>query len=546
MVEVDATTLLTAPFVYSWSTGSTETVLTNVTGGTYSLTITDANGCNATASTDVADGPAPILTLSATNAACPGSPTGAISITQLDNAVAPITYTWSNGSTDNQLRDVVAGVYTLTITDGGGCIAVASVTVEEDPAIEVDVVASDAACPGSASGSIEVTELRNATDPVTYAWSNGAAMASIDALVAGDYALTVTDTNGCTAIASATVDNEPAVSLALSATPVACAGEATGALEITLLEDATQPVTYQWSNGSDEANLTELPSGIYTLTVVDDDGCSATAISEVVEPEAPISLSATSPELICYEANNGILLLEVADGQAPYTFSLVDQPGVTTSVGAIVGLPAGAYGIAVVDANGCKDTTSADILSHPQLTLDLGDDQEINYGDSAILVAQHSVVNDPWYEWSAMPTDTSFSCDTCEVVWVYPTVTTVYALTIMDDFGCEITDRVQVRVANPRNVYVPTGFSPNDDGQNDFFYIFGGSEVVRIKSFRVFSRWGGELHRVEDFPANDASYGWDGTIDGQDAASDIYTWMAEIEFIDGRTLTYKGEVMLMR
>ena len=543
--QVAQSTGLTTPLTYLWSNGSNNEVLTDLTSGNYTLTVTDLNGCTATASVNVADGPSATLLLTSTNAACPGTASGSVSIAQLDDAVPPLQYEWNTGATTPALEAVAAGTYTLTVTDGGGCIVVASVAVADDPAVEIALTATQAACPGSATGRVE-SSVSNATEPISFSWSNGSTAPQLEGVLAGDYTLTVTDADGCTATASVSVAEDAAVSFELVASPVVCAGERSGAVTVGNLQHATAPLTYLWSSGDTTTSLTDLPSGSYALTIVDADGCSATAQTVVEEPDTEVSLTVASAGDLCFGERNGVLIGTAVDGVTPYTYTLVEDASVSSTTGAILGLGAGTYEVVVTDANGCRDTATATIGEHPELTLDLGDDLEINYGDSTLLIAQHSVVEDPMFDWVAAPRDTSMSCDTCEVTQVMPTVTTLYTLTIMDANGCEVSDQIQVRVANPRDVYVPTGFSPNDDGQNDFFYIFGGPMVTRIASFRVFNRWGGVMHRVEDFPANDASYGWDGTLDGEDAASDIYTWMAEIEFTDGRTLLYQGEVMLMR
>ena len=113
--------------------------------------------------------------------------------------------------------------------------------------------------------------------------------------------------------------------------------------------------------------------------------------------------------------------------------------------------------------------------------------------------------------------------------------------------GCVDSDSIIIYVDRGEGqVYVPTAFSPNDDGVNDLFRIYSGPTVTRIKSFLVFDRWGELVYKYEDFDPKDPSRGWNGKLDGKPMNPAVFVWFAEVEFVDGSTKVLEGEVNLMR
>ena len=123
---------------------------------------------------------------------------------------------------------------------------------------------------------------------------------------------------------------------------------------------------------------------------------------------------------------------------------------------------------------------------------------------------------------------------------------TQFFLSIKDENGCTAEDRLTIFINKERNIYVPNAFSPNGDGDNDFFYIFADQSVEEIKSFIVFNRWGESVFEVYGSQPNDPRWGWDGTYRGQPVNTAVYVWMAEVEFANGDVEIIKGDVVIMR
>jgi gliding motility-associated-like protein len=129
-----------------------------------------------------------------------------------------------------------------------------------------------------------------------------------------------------------------------------------------------------------------------------------------------------------------------------------------------------------------------------------------------------------------------------------PTVIGVndYHVFVEAEHGCSGADTVQVIVFDERNVFIPNAFTPNADGRNDKFIVFAGKGVVEVKRFEIYDRYGNNVYFQENFSPNDAKYGWDGTVKGQTLTPQVFVFFAEVEFTDGITKIYKGDVVLVR
>jgi exopolysaccharide biosynthesis protein len=181
-----------------WSNGATTQDLTNIPAGTYNVTVTDAGGCTQTLNGIVITQPAAIvLTETHVNANCNGTSTGSIDLT-VTGGTAPFTYVWSNGATTQDLTNIPAGTYNVTVTDADGCTQTLNgIVITEPAAIVLTETHVNANCNGTSTGSIDLT-VTGGTAPFTYVWSNGATTQDLTNIPAGTYNVTVTDAGGCT------------------------------------------------------------------------------------------------------------------------------------------------------------------------------------------------------------------------------------------------------------------------------------------------------------------------------------------------------------
>jgi len=344
----------TAPYTYAWSNTATTEDMTGLMAGTYDVTITDANGCTTTVSATVTEPTALSASAIATNVSCNAGNDGTIDLT-VTGGTAPYTYAWSNSATTEDMTGLTAGTYDVTITDANGCTTTASATVTEPTALTASAIATNVSCNAGNDGTVDLT-VTGGTAPYTYAWSNTATTEDLAGLMAGTYDVTITDANGCTITASATVTEPTALSASAIATNVSCNAGNDGTIDLTVT-GGTAPYTYAWSNSATTEDMTGLTAGTYDVTITDANGCTTTASVTVTEPTA-LTASAIATNVSCNAGNDGTVDLTVTGGTAPYTYAWSN----TATTEDLAGLMTGTYDVTVTDANGCTTTASATIM----------------------------------------------------------------------------------------------------------------------------------------------------------------------------------------
>ena len=341
----------TAPFIYSWSNGTTTEDITNIAAGNYTVTVTDNNGCTATLPVTITDAPAQTLSETHVDATC-GLANGSIDLT-VAGGTAPFIYSWSNGITTQDLTNIAAGNYTVTVTDNNGCTATLPVTLFNSNGATLSETHINSTC-GLANGSIDLT-IVGGTSPFNYSWSNGATTQDLTNIAAGNYTVTVTDNNGCTATLPITITDAPSQTLSETHINATC-GLANGSIDLTVA-GGTAPFNYSWSNGATTEDLTNIAAGNYTVTVTDNNGCTATLPVTITDAPSQI-LSETHVDATCGVAN-GSIDLTVAGGTAPFIYSWSN--GATTED--LTNIAAGNYTVTVTDNNGCTATLTITMLN---------------------------------------------------------------------------------------------------------------------------------------------------------------------------------------
>ena len=274
----------TSPYTYNWTPNvSTSANASNLSAGTYSVTVTDGNGCSSVASLTVTQPALLTAVPTATGVLCNGGSTGTASANASGGA-SPYTYTWSNAQTNATATGLSAGTYTLTVKDFNGCSTTASITATQPIALSDSIATINSGCFGNNNGTATVGVI-NGTSPYTYLWSNGQTNATATGLSAATYTVLVTDANGCSATATTTLTQPTQLNSSITSTTNATCNGGNGNANVSASGGAS-PYTYVWNPGGNTNASASLSAGTYTVTVTDNNGCTSTNAVTISQPVA--------------------------------------------------------------------------------------------------------------------------------------------------------------------------------------------------------------------------------------------------------------------
>ena len=454
----------------------------------------------------------------------------------------------------------LTGIFTQNLTNQHGCdsTVVETVTLLTPNECGLQITLAGDTIPCTLSAGSLTLEILQGQPPFSFVWQEASGAAGngsednfftlIENLPGGSYSVTVTSANGLTATAQAQLVQMTPPSLDLEILSdfggfgVSCNGAADGSISASASGGAP-PYSFFWSNGGQGQVQENLPAGSYSVTVTGAYFCTAEAGILLPEPPA-LALTFAVSDLDCFGQNDGAIVAEPAGGVPPYRFSL--EGGPWQNAAAFTGLAAGTFEISAQDANGCEVSEIIWINAPLPVEVELGDNQMIDFGENATLTALVNLPFDSLASVTWSPLDSS-ECPGCLSQPVAPIITTTYSVSITAENGCQDSDQLTVFVDRRKQVYVPNGFSPNGDGVNDEFMIFAKPNTVRkVKSFLVFSRWGETVFQYYNFPPNDPAYGWNGEHRAEKMNPALFVWFAEVEFLDGQTVLFEGDVTLVR
>jgi gliding motility-associated-like protein len=511
---------------YLWSTGATSQDITGLTAGTYSVTITCEQIVIATATLE--DPAAPNIQANITTTTPPQC-IGAIDIT-VSGGTPPFTFLWSNNAVSEDVSNLCAGVYTVTITDNNGCTSVGGPYVIGGFA---SVGITHVSCNGVCDGALDLTPTFG-TGPYTYVWNTVPVKTTEDltGLCAGNYCVTITDSGGSTRDTCFTI-TQPPVLTATSTISHDVLQNCTGAIDLNVT-GGTQPYSYIWSNGGTNQDLIGLCVGQFCVTVTDAHGCTFNACYDVSNNNFNVSLSAQQFgggfETSCAGSCNGSITSTVVGGTAPVTYHWSNN----ASTANLSGLCAGTYSVTVTDAGGQTATASIVIASPPALNLNVSvtDASGPGISDGAASVVVTGGVPGYTYQWTG------------PVNWNTAAQNNIpggsYFLVVTDANGCEESESVLVPGGDDGSCYKGLSvFTPNSDGYNDFFKITCLSFPNHLF---IFNRQGALVYETDNYQNN-----WIGVDQDDEAVPDGgYLWVLEALDNNGVKTLYKGAVVLLR
>ena len=634
-------------YTINWDSGETTEDLSDLTAGSYSVTTTDINGCSVDTIITLTE-PEPLVQdinsptyFSGDNISCNGATDGSIDYT-INGGTPNYSFVWDNGQTTEDISDLSAGTYQLTVTDLNGCTIDTSITLTEPDPLTQNITSPvlaggfNISCFGATDGSIDYT-IAGGTPGYNFEWDNGANSEDLNSLMVGTYSVSVTDMNGCTIDTSIILTQPPLLEVNAQVTSdyngqdISCYGASDAVINAEINGGVPNYNTYWVTNTNDTigstSNLTNIPPGEYTILVEDELGCTAFDIIIVTQPDSLIAdISVLSDfngmAVNCENTNDGSIQAASSGGTPNYSYLWNTNP--VSQTASLNNLSVGTYIVVVSDANNCSATDTVTLEAHPVPTMSVAEGDEAcegepvsfsvtsDFGTSAIwefenglvyngLVNNNVLFNDigcfdveitvtsdegcsntqsvnnhicinplPYADFSQSKVDiTTFSpivqfwnqsTGEVSVEWEFGDGNTTtdfnpyhefpddssgtyqIQLVAISQYGCTDTVTSLVVVEERLLIYVPNTFTPDDDDYNQVFLpvLTQGFDPFNYELL-IFNRWGEIL-----FESHDSSVGWDGKYGGKIVKDGSYVWKINVKDKEGIMQQFKGHVNLLR
>ncbi len=424
-------------YTYTWApaAGTTSTA-SNLTAGTYIVTVSDTNKCTAKDTVTITQPVQIATTLNVVSSSCSAS-NGSVGVVA-SKGISPYTYSWSpGGNTTDSITGLGAGTYTCTVTDGNGC-SVSPLAIITDSTTLKNTLSNSAneKCYGESIGLAAYT-VSGGKGPDTYAWTpSGGNSLSASGLAAGTYTFTATDSVGCKALSVIAITQPKQLRDSMvNIRQVLCYGAATGRTTAGV-GGGTNPYSYSWSTGATTSNLNNVAAGTYSVMVTDKNGCMDSAKITLTQPATAIADSNKFTNVACYGGTTSATVYAYNGtpykASAGYTYAWAPGGQTTNSVS---GLAAGTYVVSIRDSNKCRlrDTI---IVTQPASFILSTVDTSLSYpcSSKAWLTLAGTEAK---YTFSWSPS--GGTGDTAKNLCVG-----IYTVTITDSTGCVETDSVQI------------------------------------------------------------------------------------------------------
>ncbi len=421
-------------YTYNYSNCNCPTSPT--TAGSYTVTITDANGCTDVDAFVITQPDPLTVTQVHTNLQCynDGSGTAGVSVV---GGTAPYTYSWSNnpGLDASNQTGLQAGNYTVSITDANTCLVTTTIGITQPPQLTASILnTTDANCFGESNGTATATG-SGGTSPIIYNWGTTTSPL-ITTLNAGSHIVTVTDVNGCTATATAVINEPTQLTATITAfTNVSCFGGSNGTATVTA-GGGSPSYQYNWTGGNVSQNITGLAATTYTASITDAHSCVTTTTVTITQPDALGALVINSTDATCFDLCDGTAEVSAVGGTSPYSWNWSGSIGTSNIVS---GLCFGTHNVTLTDANNCTSSTTVQIYQPPQVTATISSTTMVscfNGNDGSATVTPDGGVSGYTYTWSTNPQQTNATATGLSAG--------NYIVTVTDSQNCSNTTNVTI------------------------------------------------------------------------------------------------------
>jgi large repetitive protein len=505
---------------------------TNLRAGTYTLRVTDANGCalSELSGLEVKQPEAPLnFVLEKLDVQCYQANNGAIKVTPTGGS-APYTIRWNNLSESFSLQNLSPGTYTGTLTDSNGCTTTISTTVEEAPIYELQEVVKNISCFGKNDGFIQLNII-GGKSPLKIQWGHGPQEPVLNNLPKGIYSVLITDAEGCV-IQKEFVINEPQ--------PLDLLGNVTDALNcdnpnsgsISIIPSGgTPPYIFNWSNGERSQNISGLAAGSYSLELIDAMGCKIIRQFTVIQPKAlEMNVSRTTERICNPRGLKSNFNLSISGGIAPYSTNwsrgTITNDGLTMETQEL-----GIFTVTITDSRGCSLTQRFEVVEKDPLIPDFefsSESYDLHYENLANFNVQFTNSSIGKYKeliWEFG--DGSISLDDSPQHRYSKAGTYTVTLKLKDLEGCVVM-KTKIITITDFFLEIPNVFTPNNDGVNDFF--IPRFKFIKDIHFLIMNKWGELIFEAKDLE----SFGWDGKYKGANSSVGNYVYKIRFTTLDGR------------
>lgn len=541
------------PYNISWNSNPVQTGLNaiNLTAGNIMATITDANGCVSTSSITLTQPPALNATMTGwTSVTCNGGNDGTATVLS-SGGTAPYTYNWNTLPAQNtpNAANMIAGAFTVTVTDANGCATIGTVTITEPTPVVVTVSPGDTICPNQAFAVAAFGS--GGSGSYTYSWSpnlgNGNAY-TVYASTPTTWTVSAVDANGCASapltIAADVYQFSPA-NLVVSSTPSMCAGG--NATITTAVTGNTGPLTWNWSsnlNGPGPHTVYPAATTTYSVNVTNICGVVVPATTQVTVHPIPVVDVPSQFASGCDMVNLTFSDTSTANTGSTYFWDFGDNStgtGVNTNHDYTV---SGNYTVSVTVTSpfGCTGTNSNQvsliIYASPDAEFVMSGN-ELSIIEPTVLFSDQCSGNTLGWSWDFGDSTTS---TLASPVHTYQRTGSFSVRLIAESFGGCMDTVVHTLEINPEfTLFIPTAFTPNGDGVNEVFYVYG-AEISEF-TMQLYDRWGNMIYESRDLYE-----GWDGRASGGTdiAQQDVYVYKVFVKDFEGKAHKYTGSVTLLK
>ena len=516
------------PYTYLWSTGDTSATITGLVAGNYTCVYTDPFGVVDSVTITVTE-PSPLtLAFTSTSLLCFADCNATITA-NVGGGTPSYSYSWNTIpiQTTATATGLCAGIYACTVTDNNGCTISLTDTVISPTIINLST--SIVPCINSTANGSATVVASGGTGAFTYSWNTVPIQTTATAtgLLPGTYTVTVTDANGCSTTATATIPPCPPYTITI--VNVLCNGQNNGSITLTI-PSGNPPYTYLWSNGGTTSTISGLVAGTYTCIFTDSLGNIDTITATVTQPAA-LGITFNSTSILCNGDCTASITATISGGTAPYSSSWNTSPvqtGLTAN-----SLCAGIYDCSIVDANSCPLTQSYTLTEPAALSLATSYEPcSDDLPTGSVMVTVNGGTPGFTYSWNTVPSQNT--------ALVTGLLTGTYTVNVSDTNGCTAAAIATIPICPPDSIFIPNIFSPGGDGVNDVFTIF----TVGYKTMhcQIFDRWG-----VEVFEYGTVNGSWDGTAsNGKPAIDGVYFYVFQGEKEIGEIVKGNGFLHLAR